>query len=73
MCDFLLFEKINQNFSSQNILKPQSQHHIQNHNQPQNIYFLNYQQFKEQGKLVVIPSRNSGLSFCQPNEKQQMR
>lgn len=28
MCDFLPFEKIKQNFSSQNILKPQSQQHI---------------------------------------------
>lgn len=71
MCDFFPFEKnclFENLFRSQNILKPQSEQHTQNHNRPQNIYFLNYQQFRERGKLVVILSRNSGLFVFLPTK-----
>lgn len=50
MCNFFPFEKsplFENLFRSQNILKPQSQQHTQNHDQPQNIYFLNYQHCRE--------------------------
>lgn len=71
MCDFFPFEKnflFENLFRSQNILKPQSQRHTQNHDRPQKVYFLNYQQFRERGKLVVILSRNSDLFVFLPTK-----